>query len=268
MADAAISSAIEHVMSRHPGADTLGKLRRHVEEHLGLAPGSLGRTKVAKSVFSGLVKQSLSRAAASESSASVPAKRKREAAPAGESAGFSSSVSQSSGSESDAAAPPPAKRKRAPEKRKRAPEKRKRAPAKSKLSRREVQLRKMAKAVATGPRVFNGLAALSGSEREDALASRLRDASSRFAEWKGRTPTNAEIAAAKARRDMQLELEDMDTANILSPGAGRGGRRRRGSAPPPLAAAPAAPVAPPPRKILRRNGASGDSSSEEEYAFS
>ena len=256
---AAIKGAIARVMVRHPGADTLRKLRKHVEECLGLERGSLGLTKSAKTMFSDLVKEALSSAAdeSSDSDAAAPAKRKRAAASSSKGVDSSSSASQTSESDSDAAAPPPPKRKRAPAKRKP-----KRAAT---CSRREVQLRKMAKAVATGPRVFKGLATLSAIEREDELARRLRDESVRFAEWTAKTPTNAEVAKARRARDRARELEDMDTANILSPGAGRGGRRRRGSAP-----APSVPArSPPPKRkmVCRRDASGGESSSEEEFAF-
>ncbi|CAM9147391.1 unnamed protein product [Phaeothamnion confervicola] len=80
------------------------------------------------------------------------------------------------------------------------------------------KLKDLGRAMAQGPRLYVGLKELSKREQAAELVARLRKAGAAFA---GSVPTNAEIAEACRKTDLQKSLDGIDTGLILSPGKRR-----------------------------------------------
>jgi hypothetical protein len=84
-------------------------------------------------------------------------------------------------------------------------------------------LLQLGQAMRLGPRLHMGLKDLTNDqERIAVLTERLKEAG---ASWKGKLPTQQDIAKAKAEKQRKDDLDGIDTSLILG---GRGRRRRRG----------------------------------------
>lgn len=79
---------------------------------------------------------------------------------------------------------------------------------------RLIALKRLARAMCAGPSVFRGLGEVAVlDDKLSMLSQRLRN---RGAEFKGSVPTAQEIARARAMRKRELDLDGIDTSNILS----------------------------------------------------
>ena len=138
------------------------------------------------------------------------------------------------------------------------------------------RLHKIQRAAGVGPGVFRGLP--QGSERARCLSAALKE---RGVVFKGLLPTDHEIAAAQAKRDLAMSLDGIDASNIVDTGSRRRNRAAvsyceaddddeeeeedggAASSPPRRAAVPAFSSSSPPPKA----GDDGSESEEEEFEF-